>query len=189
MRQEKKTRPHSRVRTRQRFADEGPLIQWDRMHSPLGPLFAAVSRDGLCAVEIGAKQATFLHRFDDRARLVKNSRAVARIIAQLREYFAGKRKRFDLPVDLSALTPFQRNVLGVTRRIAPGEVWTYRRVARAMHRPRSSRPVGQALARNPVPIVIPCHRVIASDGALRGYSGGSGLKAKRWLLKLEGAFE
>ena len=110
-------------------------------------------------------------------------------MAQLREYFAGKRRRFDLPVDLSALTPFQRSVLGITCRIAPGKVWTYHRVAKAMRRPHSSRPVGQALARNPIPIVIPCHRVIASDGALRGYSGGSGLKAKRWLLQLEGALE
>jgi methylated-DNA-[protein]-cysteine S-methyltransferase len=56
-----------------------------------------------------------------------------------------------------------------------------------MHRPKSSRPVGQALASNPIPIVIPCHRVIASDGSLGGYSGGSGLDAKRWLLRLEGA--
>ena len=179
----------ARARTRQRFVDEAPLIQWDRMYSPLGPLFAAVSRRGLCAVEIGRHQADFLRRFDAQTRLKKNSSAVAPVMAQLNEYFAGKRRRFNLRVDLSALTPFQRSVLGITCRIAPGEVWTYHRVAKAMRRPRSSRPVGQALARNPVPIVIPCHRVIASDGALRGYSGGSGLKAKRWLLQLEGALE
>jgi len=179
----------SRASVRQRLANEAPLIQWDEMSSPLGPLFAAVSRRGLCAVEIGRKKAAFLRRFDAQTRLQKNPRAVARITAQLREYFAGKRTRFDLPVDLSALTPFQRAVLEVTRRIAPGEVWSYHRVAEAMRRPRSSRPVGQALARNPVPIVIPCHRVIASNGALRGYSGGAGLKSKRWLLELEGALE
>jgi methylated-DNA-[protein]-cysteine S-methyltransferase len=94
---------------------------------------------------------------------------------------------FDLPVDLSSLTAFQRAVLDTACRIAPGQVWTYFQVAREMGRPKSSRPVGQALAHNPVPIVIPCHRVIASDGSLGGYSGGSGLRAKRWLLHLEGA--
>jgi O-6-methylguanine DNA methyltransferase len=85
------------------------------------------------------------------------------------------------------LTPFQREVLSTACRISRGQVWTYQQVAEAMGRPKSSRPVGQALARNPVPIVIPCHRVVASDGSLGGYSGGSGLAAKRWLLRLEGA--
>ena len=106
---------------------------------------------------------------------------------QLRQYFAGDRSSFNLPVDISQLTSFQRSVLDVACRIAPGQVWTYHRVAAELGRPRSSRPVGGALARNPIPIVIPCHRVVASDGSLGGYSGGSGLKAKRWLLRLEGA--
>jgi len=179
----------SRPRIRKSPADVAPLIQWGEMSSPLGRLYAAVSGQGLCAVDFGRGEAEFLKRFDPRTRLEKNPQSVERVMAQLSEYFAGKRSRFDLPVDLSTLTPFQKTVLKVTCRIAPGEVWTYHRVAEAMRRPRSSRPVGQALARNPVPIVIPCHRVIASDGALRGYSGGSGLKAKRWLLQLEGAFE
>ena len=179
---------HSRARVAKWLANEAPLIRWGEMRSPLGRLYAAVSGRGLCAVDFGRGEAEFLERFDPRVRLEKNSQSVERVMAQLSEYFTGKRTRFDLPVDLSTLTPFQKTVLEVTCRIAPGEVWTYHRVAEAMRRPRSSRPVGQALARNPVPIVIPCHRVIASDGALRGYSGGSGLKAKRWLLELEGAF-
>ena len=179
----------SRPRIRKPFADEAPLIQWGEMNSPLGRLYVAVSDQGLCAVDFGRRESEFLERFDPRARLEKNPKSVERIMAQLSEYFAGKRSRFDLAVDLSTLTQFQKTVLEVTCRIAPGKVWTYHRVAEAMRRPRSSRPVGQALARNPVPIVIPCHRVIASNGALRGYSGGSGLKAKRWLLQLEGAFE
>jgi len=180
---------HSRARLARWLTDDAPLIQWGEMRSPLGRLYAAVSGQGLCAVDFGHGEAEFLKRFDPRARLEKNPQSVQRVMAQLSEYFAGKRTRFDLPVDLSTLTRFQKTVLEVTCRIAPGEVWTYHRVAEALRRPRSSRPVGQALARNPVPIVIPCHRVIASNGALRGYSGGSGLKAKRWLLQLEGAFE
>jgi len=179
---------HSRARVAKWLTDETPLIRWGEMRSPLGRLYAAVGPQGLCALDFGRGEAEFLKRFDPRARLEKNSKSVERVMAQLSEYFAGKRSRFDLPVDLSTLTQFQKTVLDVTCRIAPGEVWTYHRVAEALRRPRSSRPVGQALARNPVPIVIPCHRVIASDGALRGYSGGSGLKAKRWLLELEGAF-
>jgi len=180
---------HSRARVARWLTDEAPLIQWGEMSSPLGRLYAAVSGRGLCAVDFGHGEAEFLERFDPCARLEKNPQSVERVMAQLNEYFAGRRSRFDLPVDLSTLTQFQKTVLEVTCRIAPGEVWTYHRVAEALRRPRSSRPVGQALARNPVPIVIPCHRVIASNGALRGYSGGSGLKAKRWLLHLEGAFE
>ena len=177
----------SRSRIRKWFLEEAPLIQWGEMSSPLGPLFAAVSPQGLCALDFGRQEVDFLKRFDRRARLEKSPKAVQRVMAQLREYFAGDRFDFSLPVDLAKLTPFQRRVLAMTCRIAPGQVWTYRRVAEKLGRPHSSRPVGQALARNPVPIVIPCHRVIASNGSLRGYSGGSGLEAKRWLLRLEGA--
>jgi O-6-methylguanine DNA methyltransferase len=163
------------------------LIQWGEMNSPLGPLFVAINQRGLCALDFGRQESEFLERFDSRARLEKDPKAVQRVLAQLREYFAGDRSSFNLPVDISRLTPFQRSVLDVACRIAPGQVWSYQRIAKELGRPRSSRPVGGALARNPIPIVIPCHRVIASDGTLGGYSGGSGLKAKRWLLRLEGA--
>jgi methylated-DNA-[protein]-cysteine S-methyltransferase len=177
----------SRTRVREWFGQTAQLIQWDQMRSPLGRLFVGVSRQGLCAVDFGRSEAEFLKRFDRRARLEKNPKAVAQAMAELREYFSGARTRFNLPVDLSALTTFQRNVLETACRIPSGQVWTYQRVAQEMTRPKSSRPVGQALGRNPIPIVIPCHRVIASDGSLGGYSGGSGLTAKRWLLQHEGA--
>lgn len=178
----------SRARVRKWFADEAPFIQWSEMNSPLGRLFAAVNRKGLCALDFGRQENEFLSRFDRRVRLERNPEAVQPVMAQLCEYFAGDRSRFHLPVDLSALTPFQRTVLEAACRIAPGQVWSYHRLAKELGRPECSRPVGQALARNPVPIVIPCHRVIASNGSLGGYSGGSGLKAKQWLLRLEGAF-
>ncbi len=178
---------HSPARVGKWFIEEAPLVQWGEMRSPLGPLFAAVNRQGLCALDFGRRETDFLGRLDPQARLERNPKAVQDVMAQLREYFAGDRSIFNLPVDLSELTSFQRSVLEATCRIAPGHVWTYHRLAEELGRPHSSRPVGQALARNPVPIVIPCHRVIASDGNLRGYSGGSGLKAKQWLLELEGA--
>jgi methylated-DNA-[protein]-cysteine S-methyltransferase len=178
---------HSQARVQRWFAKEAPLIRWGEMKSPLGGLFVAMSDRGICAVEFGSPESAFLGHLDRRARLARDPKAVHRTLEELTEYFFGKRAAFDLPLDLSALTPFQRGVLDVTCRIAPGQVWTYRRVAEEMGRPKSSRPVGQALAHNPVPIVIPCHRVIASDGSLGGYSGGAGLPAKRWLLRLEGA--
>jgi O-6-methylguanine DNA methyltransferase len=178
---------HSRARLRKWFIEEAPLIQWDEMKSPLGTLFAAVSDHGLCALDFGRSEREFLDRFDPEARLEKNPKAVQDVMAQLRDYFDGDRSNFDLPVDLTALTPFQRSVLDIACRIAPGQVWTYHRIAKELGRPDCSRPVGQALAHNPVPIVVPCHRVIASNGSLGGYSGGSGLQAKRWLLRLEGA--
>jgi methylated-DNA-[protein]-cysteine S-methyltransferase len=177
----------SRARVNEWFARSAPVIHWGEMPSPLGPLFIAVSPQGLCAIDFGGSQTAFLRRLDPRARLQNNRQAVERATAQLEEYFSGARSRFNLPVDLSTLTPFQRSVLEAACRIDRGEIWTYHRVAREIGRPRSSRPVGQALARNPVPIIIPCHRVVASDGSLGGYSGGSGLEAKRWLLRLEGA--
>lgn len=168
-------------------AEAAPLIRWDKMSSPLGTLFIAMSRNGLCAVEFGRGEREFLQRLDPRTRLERSAAAVQPVMAQLDEYFAGDRSTFHVPVDLSALTPFQRGVLEAACRIAAGNVWSYGRLARELGKPRCSRPVGQALARNPIPIVIPCHRVIASDGSLGGYSGGSGLSAKRWLLHLEGA--
>ena len=178
---------HSQARLKHWFAKEAPLMRWGQMNSPLGRLFVALNDRGLCAVQFGVRESDFLAHLDLRARLDRDSIAVRRTLEQLTEYFSGTRAAFDLPVDLGALTSFQRGVLDVACRIAPGQVWTYQRVAEEMGRPKSSRPVGQALAHNPVPIVIPCHRVIASDGSLGGYSGGAGLPAKRWLLRLEGA--
>jgi methylated-DNA-[protein]-cysteine S-methyltransferase len=185
--QRRTTLSDSAASVARRSAEAAPLIRWDEMSSPLGTLFIAVSRDGLCAVDFGRGEHEFLRRLDPRARLERSAAAVRPVRTQLDEYFAGDRSTFHLPVDLSALTPFQRGVLEAACRITAGKVWSYGRLAQELGRPRGSRPVGQALARNPIPIVIPCHRVIASDGSLGGYSGGSGLNAKRWLLQLEGA--
>jgi O-6-methylguanine DNA methyltransferase len=124
---------------------------------------------------------------DPLARTRHSPKALARFAAQLRAYFAGERTQFDLALDLRQLTPFQRQVLQTTCRIPVGSTWTYGQIARAIGRPRASRAVGQALSRNPVPIVVPCHRVVATNGALRGYSGGGGLASKKFLLALEGA--
>ena len=104
---------------------------------------------------------------------------------QLSEYFAGRLKKFDVKLDLSALTPFQRQVLGRCARIDYGQTKTYGQLAREIDRPAAARAVGGALGRNPVPLVIPCHRVVAGNGSLGGFSAEQGVKLKRRLLDLE----
>jgi methylated-DNA-[protein]-cysteine S-methyltransferase len=106
-----------------------------------------------------------------------------RAAAELREYLAGERAFFDVPWDLRTLPPFSRRVLEVTARIPFGDVRTYAEVARAIGAPRASRAVGNALGANPVPLVIPCHRVIRGDGSTGGYGLGPDLKPR--LLALE----
>lgn len=105
------------------------------------------------------------------------------ITQQLDEYFSGQRTTFDLNIDLSATTDFRRVVLEYLATIPYGETRTYTQVAEAVGRARAVRAVGSACATNPVPIVIPCHRVLRSDGSLGGYAGG--LDMKRTLLELE----
>lgn len=109
----------------------------------------------------------------------------ADIAREVREYALGHRREFDLSLDWSAIKPFQRAVLMAARKIPFGETRSYSWVAHEIGNPRASRAVGQALHHNPVPIIVPCHRVLASNGGLGGYAGGLALKRK--LLKLEGA--
>lgn len=106
---------------------------------------------------------------------------------RLQRYARGEPVNFDdLGYDLSAFTPFQRAVLETIQAIPPGQTWTYADVARAIGRPASAaRAVGQVLSHNPVPLMIPCHRVIGSDGGLRGYGGVGGIATKGRLLALE----
>jgi O-6-methylguanine DNA methyltransferase len=169
------------------FAQTAPLIQWDVIESPLGPLYIAASARGLCNLDFAVSRADFIGGLDPLAQTEQNPTALAPVAEQLRDYFESTRSEFDLPVDLERLTPFQMSVLQAARRIPPGNTRTYGQVAHAVGKPKASRAVGQALGRNPIPIVIPCHRVVASDGSLGGYSGGGGLESKRLLLTLEGA--
>lgn len=153
------------------------------MDSPLGPLYLALNDRGICRVDFGKRLDEFLAWWGPMVHVERDSSALAPVVAQLREYFAGTRFQFEVPVDLSQLTTFQQRILEAIRSIPAGTTWTYRQVAEAIGKPQACRAVGQALARNPVPIIIPCHRVVASDGSLGGYSGG--LTNKRLLLDLE----
>lgn len=155
----------------------------------VGPLFVAVNDRGLVALDFGLSEQEFVVRVSHRtkATLVRSDDATREVMKQVKEYLEGQRTKFDLPLDMSALSEFQRRVLTIALKIPRGQYLTYGDVAKAIGKPQASRAVGQALGHNPVPIVIPCHRVLGSDGSLHGYSGGGGIQTKAWLLRLEGA--
>jgi methylated-DNA-[protein]-cysteine S-methyltransferase len=168
----------------------GPEVSYaDIPRSPIGRIFIAASALGVIAVAFGLGEDEFKHQLRKQGfdHIVGSTKITRTAIRQISEYLDGKRTQLNLPTDLSRLTPFQRDVLNATAGIPRGQVSTYADIARRLGRPKSSRAVGQALGSNPVPIVIPCHRVIASNGSLGGYSGGGGVRSKAFLLQLEGA--
>lgn len=157
--------------------------------SPLGSVFVAFSRQGLVALDFGISERRFVDRLRHETGLAAHpdDREAGPALDQIREYLQGRRRRFALPLDLSRLTQFQRRVLEATLEVPAGRVATYIEIARRIGRPAAARAVGRALATNPIPLVIPCHRVIASDGSLAGYGGKGGIATKARLLKMEGA--
>lgn len=177
----------SRERVLDWFACTAPLVEWSEMDSPLGPLYLARSEAGLCRLAFGVTEDSFRGRLPAKARSRRNPDALRETQEQLVAYFDGCHVRFHLPVDLGEMTRFQQRVLHRACAIPAGELRSYGEIARALGSPHASRAVGQALGRNPVPIVVPCHRVVGSDGRLTGYSGAKGIESKRWLLRLEGA--
>jgi methylated-DNA-[protein]-cysteine S-methyltransferase len=162
-------------------------IQIAQVSSPIGRITLAVRAGRLCALEFSERWPRARARLERRFGAVAFHRAAdpGGVAGRLRAYFAG---------DLSALarvrvdpggTPFQRRVWRALRRIAAGRTIAYRELARTIGEPAAVRAVGTANGANPISIVVPCHRVVAADGGLGGYSGG--LERKRWLLRHEGA--
>jgi methylated-DNA-[protein]-cysteine S-methyltransferase len=155
------------------------------VEGPWGPVYLARTRDGLCRVSFRRSEESFLNEMERHELLPElNPARMDEERRELEAYFAGRLKSFTVPVDLRFTTPFQRRVLDATAAIPFGEVASYGDIARRIGNPRASRAVGGALGRNPVAIVVPCHRVLASGGALGGYTGG--LAIKRTLLRIEG---
>jgi methylated-DNA-[protein]-cysteine S-methyltransferase len=160
-------------------------VAYDLIDSPLGPLWIAVGPRGVLAIHYGKPDARELERIARAygpAVLPDHDRC-GTVESELDQYFAGRRRSFDVEVDLTPLTAFQRRILAATAKVPYGEVTTYRTVARKAGNEQASRAAGGALGANPIPIVVPCHRVVATDGTLGGYAGG--LDAKRRLLALE----
>lgn len=171
--------------------DLGVIYQYARLEdSPVGPLWVAVGPKGLVAVEFDCTEPEFLAGLQRRGaqyhsqfqRLPSNQMPACQ---QLSEYLAGQRKSFDLPIDWESLTGFQRRVLQATFAIPYGQTTTYAGIASQLGKPRAARAVGRAEATNPMPLVLPCHRVLGTDGKLHGYGGPGGVKMKAWLLALE----
>jgi methylated-DNA-[protein]-cysteine S-methyltransferase len=158
-------------------------------NTPLGDLWVAVSEYGLVAVEFPTTLAEFSAWLQKKhsADVKFAPKKVSEFVAQLRDYAAGRGKEFTFPIDWSVLGKFQRATLQATFAIPYGETRTYKDIAVQIGAPRAARAVGRAEATNPMPLVLPCHRVLGSDGRLHGYGAGAGLETKTWLLKLEGA--
>ncbi len=172
-----------------KFLRGSPLYTGELKGTPIGDLWLAVSDLGLAAVEWGKSQAEFESYLARRfKRTVEyKPKMVAQAASELREYLKGKRRAFTLVIDWTLLRPFQQSVLRLTYEIPYGETRTYKEIAEHLGKPHAARAVGRAEATNPMPLVIPCHRVIGMDGKLHGYGLGEGVKTKEWLLKLEGA--
>lgn len=163
------------------------------VNSPVGPLFLAASAKGLVALEFGVRlpgQQTIrpnprdLREESKAVRFEETPDAMRNYVRELEEYFAGTRREFTFALDLRG-TDFQVACWRALVAIPYGETRSYADIARAVGKPQAFRAVGMANNRNPIAIVVPCHRVIASDGTLCGYGGG--LDVKRKLLELEGA--
>lgn len=152
----------------------------------IGDLWLAGTPKGLFCMNFGPIDTDALQDFFTGRRdivFAKGGAIIEQAGRELLHYLEGKRKKFSVKLDLTGTTAFSRKVWRVTRKIPYGQVRTYGWVAEKVGDPYSSRAVGGALAANPVPIFIPCHRVVASDGCLGGFGGG--LSLKRWLLALE----
>ncbi|MBA2468104.1 MAG: methylated-DNA--[protein]-cysteine S-methyltransferase [Chloroflexia bacterium] len=164
-----------------------PEARYGFMESPVGDVLVAASDRGVVEVSYLDHTGPYesLRELEQRGYLVyERQDRVQPVVDQLREYFGHERRTFNLPVDLGGVSDFTRSVLDSTVHIPYGKVQTYGDVASAIGKPKASRAVGNALGRNPVPVIIPCHRVIRSSGAMGWYTGGPDIK--RALLGIEG---
>ncbi|MGI9658213.1 MAG: methylated-DNA--[protein]-cysteine S-methyltransferase [Gaiellaceae bacterium] len=175
------------AQVRKRAAEEGLIdVSFGIADSPVGELLIAATGSGICRIAFDPDPEQHLHELAKSfgPRVVASSEPLEAVASQLDEYFSAGRETFDLELDLSALTPFHREGLGALADVPYGTVATYASLAGDAGRPRAARAVGSAMNRNPIPIVLPCHRVVGSDGSLTGYAGG--LSRKEALLTLEG---
>jgi methylated-DNA-[protein]-cysteine S-methyltransferase len=157
-------------------------VRYDVIESPVGNLHVAATSRGLCRISYREDgwEEQLARTFG--VRVLRSALDDAR--RELDEYFEGRRREFDLPLDLR-VAPFYADVLRELALVPYGRTDTYGALAKRVGRPKAARAVGTVMNRNPIPIVLPCHRIVGADGALVGYAGG--LEIKRRLLELEGA--
>jgi methylated-DNA-[protein]-cysteine S-methyltransferase len=162
------------------------------MNSPVGELTIASTNKGLCRISFGSREGQLVTLQDWGKRwmlcqhiIPKRTAILDETIQQLEQYFAGSRQAFDIPLDICG-TSFQKLVWQLLRGISYGQVATYRDIAVSLGASKAVRAVGGANNKNPVPIIIPCHRIVGSNGTLVGYAGG--LNIKEYLLNLEASF-
>ena len=170
-------------------ADDAGLLDvaWTTVDTPVGPLLLAGTPQGLVRVAYGTEgHDAVLQTLADRIspRVLRAPARLSAAVRQLEEYFAGRRTAFELPLDLRLAAGFRRAVLTQLRQVGYGTTASYATVAAAAGSPRAVRAVGTACATNPLPVVVPCHRVVRSDGGIGQYVGGT--EAKKALLDLEG---
>jgi methylated-DNA-[protein]-cysteine S-methyltransferase len=169
------------------FADGLLDVSYELADTPLGPLLLARTERGLCRIGYDPepeRDAEALARVFGR-RVLRAPGALDDARRQLDEYFEGRRRAFDLSLDLGLSRDFSRRVLLELGRVPYGEVTTYGTLAARAGAPRAARAVGTVMNRNPIPIVLPCHRVVGASGSLVGYGGG--IERKKALLELESA--
>lgn len=169
-------------------ADDASLldIAYRTIDSPIGPLLLAATREGLVRIAFELEDHDFvLARLADQIspRILRSPARLDAAAAQLDEYFAGRRRRFEVPIDLQLARGFRRTVLHHLQDIAYGSTASYAAIASAAGSPSAMRAVGSACATNPLPVMVPCHRVVRSDGSIGQYGGGT--EAKRALLAME----
>ena len=179
----------ARERLLRRAKREGlTTVGYDLLPSPLGPLWVAITPRGVATIHYGVEPSPSALRRLVRVYgpgIVPDHQRSSALARELDQYFNGKRRAFNIAYDLSGLTPFQTRVLNATAEIPFGSVSTYGAIAKRAGNQKASRAAGGALNQNPIPIVVPCHRVVGSTGGLVGYAGG--LDVKRRLLGIEGA--
>ena len=183
-----KVSPELDTRFREAAAAEGLLdVAYDFVDSPVGTLLVATSPRGLCRISydtVPEREIELLAR-SLGTRVRRAARPIDPVRRQLDEYFDKRRTVFELPLDLRPSADFSLRVLEELARVPYGEVTTYGALAARADRPKAARAVGTVMNRNPIPIVLPCHRVVGASGSLTGYAGG--LERKEQLLRLEGA--
>ncbi len=155
--------------------------------TPVGPLLVGVTDHGVCRISFDPDPERELERLARQygPRVLRSPRPIDRLRSELDEYFEGRRRAFDLALDLRAAPAYHRRVLAELAQVEYGHTTTYGALAARTGNPRAARAVGTVMNRNPLPIVLPCHRVVGANGSLTGYGGG--LDRKELLLRLEGA--